>query len=440
MTGQSTRFNLFAGLEGEAKQQAGSPPIDPTPALPPQPLLRPLPSCSDTPIVRAATRLLNLVARLRTMSAMPNLAALRQSLIAEVRFFEDQALAANVSRDEIIAARYCLCTALDEAAGQTPWGGNGAWASHSLLVSFHNETWGGEKYYQLLTRLAQHPERHRALIELLYYCNMLGFEGKFRIADNGHAQLEILKRRIATLLKSGEHDSRLSSHWQGEQTQREAWRMIPPWVVAAVCGLLAFALYVVLSWSLAHQSDDVFRRLAALEPPGLFVPEPPRPPPPRLRRFLEPEILAGLLDVDDRSDRSIVTLKGDGLFASGSVDISAGYLDVLTRIAQALDEVEGNVVVTGYTDSVPIRSVRFPSNWHLSEARARAVAAWLAQRMAQHDRVRAEGGGEAKPVAENTTAEGRALNRRVEITLMLSAEAILRQLNPEGQTTRGALR
>jgi len=431
---QAAALHAMLGY-GDPEGKTGSPPgAQPAslPAVPAAQTLQALPSCSDNPLVKAAMRLLNLIPSLRTASAVGDPGKLRHTLINEIRFFEAQAQAANVSRDEIVGARYCLCTALDEAAGQTPWGGQGVWARHSLLVTFHNETWGGEKYYQLLARLAQYPERHRNLIELLYYCNMLGFEGKFRIAENGHAQLEILKRRIAGLLTDGpgSYETRLSSHWRGEQTVREVWRMIPPWVVAAACGLLAFGVYVWLNFSLQPTSDQVSLRLAALEAPRPEVIVPMPPPKPRLRSFLAPEIAAGLVEVHELPDRSTIILKGDGLFNSGQVNVKGDYLPVLSRIAQALDEIDGQVVVAGYTDNVPIRSALFPSNWHLSLARARAVTALLSGQMNNGEqRVRAEGRGEANPVASNASAAGRARNRRVEITLLLSAEEILGQMN-----------
>lgn len=391
-----------------------------------------LPSCSDNPLVRAAARLLNLIPNLRATIALDEPERLHRSLVSEVRFFEQQALAENVPRDEIVGARYCLCTALDETAAQTPWGSRGTWARHSLLVTFHSETWGGEKYYQLLGRLAQSPDRHRHLIELLYYCIALGFEGRFHIVENGHAQLEMLKRRVATLINSARngYEQRLSPHWRGEETAREVWRMIPPWVVAAVCALLAFVCYIGFSFVLAPKSDAVFSRLVTLELPALDVAkEMPRAVPPRLRRFLENEIRAGLLEVRDLADRSTVTLMGDGLFDTGSAEPRPRYLEVLDRIARALDEVDGVVVVSGYTDSVPMRSARFPSNWHLSEARASSVARMLTARMLRPDRVKSEGRGEAEPISSNDTAEGRARNRRVEITILLSGEATSRQLN-----------
>lgn len=386
------------------------------------------------PLVWAANRLIDMIPQIRAMTQLAEPAKLRRQLVTEIRNFEQRAKSVGVSREELIGARYCLCTVLDETAAQTPWGSRGVWAKHSLLVSFHNETWGGEKYYQLLARLAQNPERHKNLIEMLYYCNALGFEGRFKIVENGHSQLEILKRRIATILDKvkGGYERRLSPHWAGVDSVQPAWRLIPPWVVAVLCGLIGVGLYLWFLFSLGSRSDIAYAELASLKIPApmVAIPQPP-PAPPRLRRFLEPEIRAGLLEVQDDIDRSIVTLTGDGLFDSGRTEVRSQYLPVLGRIASALSEVEGEVVVTGYTDNVPIRSLRFPSNWELSRARAESVKNLLDSFLGQgSQRIRFEGRGEADPLASNATPEGRSRNRRVEITVLMSAEAIHRQLNP----------
>lgn len=63
-----------------------------------------------------------------------------------MRRFEIRGQRANLPYEVIIGARYCLCTALDEAAALTPWGNNSVWSGSGLLVTFHNETWGGEKF------------------------------------------------------------------------------------------------------------------------------------------------------------------------------------------------------------------------------------------------------------------------------------------------------
>jgi type VI secretion system protein ImpK len=95
------------------------------------------------------------------------------------------------------------------------------------------------------------------------------------------------------------------------------------------------------------------------------------------------------------------------------------YIPVLSRIADALRETHGSILVSGYTDSTPMRSARFPSNWHLSQARADAVGEILARRLGDSGRLRAEGRGDADPVAPNDNAADRARNRRVEITLLV---------------------
>ena len=120
----------------------------------------------------------------------------------------------------------------------------------------------------------------------------------------------------------------------------------------------------------------------------------------------------------DEPDRSVVILRGDGLFASGSGRVLERYLPTLARIAEALNTVKGNVIVSGYTDNVPIRTAQYPSNFHLSRDRAEHVKSILAHTVNDPARIRAQGLGESDPVAANDTAENRARNRRVEIVLL----------------------
>ncbi|MDR3096428.1 MAG: type VI secretion system protein TssL, long form, partial [Paraburkholderia sp.] len=141
-------------------------------------------------------------------------------------------------------------------------------------------------------------------------------------------------------------------------------------------------------------------------------------PPPRLAGFLAPDVAEGLVEVRDGADRSVIVLRGDGLFESGSATVIDRYQPTLARVAAALARVPGAVVVAGYTDNVPVHSARFPSNWDLSVERAQAVANILAARLGDASRVRAEGRGAADPVAPNDSAANRARNRRVEITLL----------------------
>ncbi|ARP78323.1 DotU family type VI secretion system protein [Bordetella genomosp. 6] len=389
----------------------------------------------SNPLVAAANPLLDLIPQIRATTAHPAPAMLREYLVDEVRQFELRAQQSGIPNETILGARYCLCTALDEAAALTPWGGGGVWSAHSLLVTFHNETWGGEKFFQLLAKLSQNPGQHLDLLELLYYCLLLGFEGRYRVIDNGRTQLETLRQRLLRILRGarGEYPRALSPHWRDTPVQQALRRLpVPLWAYGALAAALALALFWGLSWRLGERSDAVFAAVARLKPPTVQLAPAPRPAPaPRLAVFLQPEVRDNLVTVRDEVDRSVVVLRGDGLFESGAVAVRDRYAPVLARVAEALGQTRGDIVVRGYTDNVPIRTARFPSNWHLSQARAEAVKAVIDARLGPSGRVRAQGRGEADPLAPNDTPAGRSVNRRVEITVMVPPA-------PHAQTPEGA--
>lgn len=385
----------------------------------------------SSPLLAAANPLLNLVFEIRTLVHNAEPDRLRGHLVEEMRRFESTAKALGVPADQVLAARYCLCTVLDETAAQTPWGGNGAWSRNSLLVTFHNETWGGEKFFQLLAKLAQTPSQHIDLLELMYYCICLGFEGRYRILSNGQVQLETLRRRLLEIIVSqrGPAEPSLSPRWQGLPAERpRAWRMIPVWASAALAVCLAVVVYALYAFLLAERSTPRFIAITQLELPAVAPVVREAPPPVRFRHFLEDEIRQGLVDVEETPLYSRVTLRGDGLFDSGSVQLRARYLPIIQRIGAAAAEVPGRVLVEGHTDSVPMRSLRFPSNYELSRERAQTVAGSLREWLGPVRVIDIEGRGEARPLADNATAEGRALNRRVDITVFAAPAELMQEV------------
>ena len=385
-------------------------------------------SASLNPLVSAASPLLSAAPRIRAMVQHPNPAGLKDALADGVRKFEAQARAEGLSNEQVIASRYILCTLLDESAASTPWGGSGVWATQSLLVMFHNETWGGEKVFQLLSKLAENVAANRNLLELMYVVLAFGFEGRYRVLNDGKAQLESLRVRLSQMLrgKTVDGDKTLSPRWQGVPAKNARLGAgLPMWVLASLVGLLLVGVYIGLRLSINGSSDAVFAGLQGLDVKAAPITAPPPPPlpaaAPRLATFLKPEIEAGLIQVRDLSDRSIVIIKGDGFFEPGSAEISDRVRPLLARIDAALQATPGQILITGHTDNQPIRSLRYPSNWHLSQDRATAVKALLTS--VKPERMRAEGRADAEPVESNATPAGRARNRRVEITLMIASAA-----------------
>ena len=373
------------------------------------------------PLVALANHLLLLVPSLRGSRQVADVVELRRSLSQSIRDFAAAAAAAGITPDRVMAARYVLCTMIDEAASDTPWGGSGVWASHSLLAMFHNETEGGEKVFQLMARLAEDPAANLDLLELIYSALVLGFEGRYRIVDNGTAQLEAIRNKLAQIIRSqrGDHPKALAQHWLGEvAVARRAPGWLPLAATGAVTALVLTVVYLAFYLSLEAYSDPVYAQIQSLQiAPPVIAPAPPAPTP-RLAQFLRPDIEAGTVAVRDEVDRSVVTIRGDGAFSPGSAALLPDREALMGRIGDAIARLPGDVLVTGHTDNQPVaRSARYPSNFSLSEQRALTVKDILVAHRVALERIRAEGRGEFEPLNRDNTPAARATNRRVEVTL-----------------------
>jgi type VI secretion system protein ImpK len=265
----------------------------------------------------------------------------------------------------------------------------------------------------------------------MYLCLALGFEGRYRARERGRDQLEAVRERLYQTIRAqrGEPERELSPNWRGIVERRDPLiRRVPLWVLSAVSAVLLLALFAGFSFALNRDSDPVFVELTRLDVPTVEVPRPvaaattPQPPvsePQRLslRILLADEITAGRVEVVGGPEKGTETvlIQGDNLFRSGKATINKALLPLLDTIGEDLKKLPGKVLVTGHTDSVPIRTLEFPSNQALSARRARNVAELLGKVTGEPDRFTAKGLADSQPrVPKDPTA---AANRRVEISL-----------------------
>jgi chemotaxis protein MotB len=130
-------------------------------------------------------------------------------------------------------------------------------------------------------------------------------------------------------------------------------------------------------------------------------------------------IASGKLRVRIVRGRMVVELSENILFDSGRADLKPEGQQALTEVAGVLGSIpDRDFQVAGHTDNIPIKSARFPSNWHLSTARALTVTTYLADHGVASARLSAAGYADTQPAASNDTPEGRQQNRRIEIVLM----------------------
>jgi chemotaxis protein MotB len=141
---------------------------------------------------------------------------------------------------------------------------------------------------------------------------------------------------------------------------------------------------------------------------------------------LKSMIDAGQLRVATRAGRLVIQLPNDVLFDSGQKTIKPAGKQALTALAKVLVTVSGrSFQVAGDTDNLPIQTQRFPSNWELSTARAVEVVHFLVSQAVDPRALSAAGYGEFDPVASNDTPDGRAKNRRIEITLQPNLDELV---------------
>ena len=137
-----------------------------------------------------------------------------------------------------------------------------------------------------------------------------------------------------------------------------------------------------------------------------------------IKKSMESKQMSNLVQIDSNEHRVKLVLTEAVLFDSGKADLKDRAKEILKPIIEELKKMPNDVLVEGHTDNIPIHSGPYSTNWELSMARAYSVIKFLQETGMSPKKLAGIGYGENRPVGENTTAEGRAKNRRIEISLL----------------------
>ncbi|TCR64316.1 type VI secretion system protein TssL, long form [Bosea sp. BK604] len=422
------------GVPGGGDEWMSTPqPAPPRPQAPPPPSGPPvgLPKREQmitpnaNPLLKAAGPLLLLLGRLRASLSSASATQLIGQVGDSIEAFEHEVRATGASAEQARVAKYVLCAAADDIVQNIPGEDRHVWTQYSMLSRFFGERVGGVRFFEELDKAKADPSVNYNLLELMHACLALGFEGIHRTSSGGAANLQMIQRNLfETLRRVKQPEPELSPRWQGQAIASQVQKFkVPVWSVAAIASLAVLGLYLVFRMLLGGNAEVSAAQLLSVHPKGelgivrkvFSAPPPPPPPAPTQAKVcatVQPPIVCQVTP-----NVILVRLVDITLFEPGQAQVRAEFRPLIERIAAVLNEEGGAIKVVGHTDNQPIRTARFPSNLQLSQERAKAVGDLLKSKLAKQDRISFEGKGPDVPIAPNTTADGRAKNRRVEILI-----------------------
>ncbi|WP_298452077.1 type IVB secretion system protein IcmH/DotU [uncultured Marinobacter sp.] len=222
----------------------------------------------DNRLTDAATPLLGLVIRIRRLADYRAVESLYQQVVDEVAAIDRELIEQGYERPTVVAYRYVLCAFIDEAVLGTDWGAHSVWSQHSLLSRFHNETWGGEKVFAILARMEQEPARYKDMLGFIYLCLCLGFEGRYKVMENGRDEYEQILRGLHEQLQSLRENSDpepLADAQINVTPARNRLRSgLPIWVIAGLFAAAMAGIYSLYNIALEERIRDVLSVLEQL--------------------------------------------------------------------------------------------------------------------------------------------------------------------------------
>lgn len=382
------------------------------------------------PLVSHAAIIINFAIDLKNSNKNYDLNRLRNLAVKLLTRYRQTLIDLSISERDAAAAHYILCATIDDAMLSHPGISGTNWAENGLTAHYHRDVNSGEKFFQVIKNTLSTRKPSKQIVLLLYYCFSLCFEGKLRVSNKRNQEKKYYINHLYRHLIEdyGNNNSSLGINIDN----------IPPFAKTnnkKIISIMFFVftiinIFFVLTYftMLSPTKNDVLAQIAALSRHR-------SPPYPEIRQtqarttsvptktslsleldyLLRAEIQNGSIDIkENESGQAIIRIHTHSFFASASDQLDPASIALVNNITDVIASLTNKITVVGHTDSLPIKSRRFPSNHALSLARAESVKRLIQPAMPGVIIV-SEGRGNAEPLASNKTAEGRALNRRIEI-------------------------
>lgn len=222
-------------------------------------------------LVTAAQPILSLLDRIQSSTKLPEAKSLHHKLMHELQAFETYALSFTYPEDFVIVGRFILCMTLDDILEKLSWPENDSWNDYKFIPPpAHDKQAAEEGVFVILERIKQNPSEYIDLLELVYLCLSLGFEGKYRHLPNGKNELDAIIEALYEIIRQQRGD-----------LKDNLLMLAPPlpkaplfnfhhavWVFFIFTGCILVALYISFNYmlnlninSLLHDLQQILQQL-----------------------------------------------------------------------------------------------------------------------------------------------------------------------------------
>lgn len=393
----------------------------------------------ENAILSVGSELLTLASHLRALEPTNPVEHLRQDVEKLLASFETKLTEQSVSKEVVLTGRYIICCLLDEMVLSTPWGAESIWSQQTLLSKYHNETWGGEKFFLIVQKLLELPERNIDLLELCYVCLSSGFMGKYRVAQQGENEVFQMSQTLAQQIERVRPTpNELSLAWKGVgNTGKKLTQQFRAWIAFLLFAVICLMMYVGMLSSLNAKVEPIYQKLSSIGWDDFVLKMNESQPEPldvntiadTVRSDLKVEIDSQMLAIDVRDNMLIVRLMNTSLFPSGSSVVNEDVLPNVEKLVGIIQKYADSILVVGHTDSTG----KADSNWVISRKRAQAISQWLEKGNYPVSKMITRGVADTQPLFsdDQNNKYNQSMNRRVELILVLKAVGL------EGNSGRG---
>jgi len=171
------------------------------------------PKCGVNPLVDSAAFIFSSIGKLKFLKSVSSLSKLQKELIAEMNTFQDHAKASGYSSEYILISRYALCATIDDIIEHTPFGRDADWKNqYSLLRTFNQEVTSEDRFFVILERIIKDPALYIDVMEFMYICLSLGYQGQYRHTEMPDNLLEKITHTLYKHIRAfhGDYSKTLS--------------------------------------------------------------------------------------------------------------------------------------------------------------------------------------------------------------------------------------